>query len=76
MPSKALCNKAYQNYKIRTHRVNAQAEMMAIAQNLTKFKITNGNYASATIGAVYGGNVIPKEGTPLYKLDLSTPIST
>ncbi|MEQ1174415.1 type IV pilin protein [Acinetobacter lwoffii] len=76
MPSKALCNKAYQNYKIRTHRVNAQAEMMAIAQNLTKFKITNGNYASATIGAVYGGNVIPKEGTPLYKLDLSVTTSS
>lgn len=72
----AIAYPSYQNYKIRTHRVNAQAEMMAIAQNLTKFKITNGNYASATIGAVYGGNVIPKEGTPLYKLDLSVTTSS
>ncbi|WP_180069819.1 type IV pilin protein [Acinetobacter sp. YH16038] len=67
----AIAYPSYQNYKVRTHRADAQAEMMVIANNLTKFKVTNGSFTSATLNTVYGSNVTPKGGAPLYDLILS-----
>jgi len=72
----AIAYPSYQNYKVRTHRVDAQAEMMVIANNLAKFKVTHGNYASATLNTVYGSSVTPQGNTPLYDLTLSVTSSS
>lgn len=72
----AIAYPSYQSYKIRTHRVEAQAEMMSIAQNMNLYKNSNGNYTSATITQIYGSTVTPKQGTALYDLTLSTTAST
>lgn len=72
----AIAYPSYINYKIRVHRTDAQSEMMAIANSLNQFKITNGNYTNASIAKVYGGAVTPISGEALYDLDLETTAST
>ena len=72
----AIAYPSYQNYKIRTHRTDAQAEMIAIGQSLSQYKATRGNYSNATIASIYGNSVTPKQGTALYDLTLSVTDST
>ena len=72
----AIAYPSYQNYKIRTQRTDAQAEMIAIGQSLAQFKATRGNYSSATIAVIYGAAVTPKSGTALYDLTLNVTGST
>lgn len=67
---------SYQNYKIRVHRTEAQAEMLIIAQNMSQYKVTRGNYTGATISTIYGSAVIPKQGQALYELELNTTEAT
>jgi type IV pilus assembly protein PilE len=72
----AIAYPSYQNYKIRTHRTDAQAEMIAIGQSLSQYKATRGNYSNATIARIYGNSVTPKQGTALYDLTLNVTDST
>lgn len=72
----AIAYPSYQNYKIRTHRVEAQAEMMNIAHSMGVFKNTQGNYSNATINAIYGASTTPRQGTALYDLNLNPTAST
>lgn len=72
----AIAYPSYHNYKIRTHRTDAQAEMIAIGQSLSQYKATRGNYSNATIDRIYGNSVTPKQGTALYDLTLNVTNST
>lgn len=72
----AIAYPSYQNYKIRTQRTDAQAEMITIGQSLAQFKATRGNYSNATISIIYGAAVTPKSGTALYDLTLNVTAST
>lgn len=67
----AIAYPSYQNYKIRVHRTEAQAEMLIISQNLSQYKVTRGNYNGATISTIYGSTVTPKQGEAFYDLELS-----
>ena len=72
----AIAYPSYQNYKVRVHRADAQAEMIGIAQSLSQYKATRGNYSSATINTIYGSLVTPRQGTALYSLSLNVTPST
>ncbi|ENU95549.1 hypothetical protein F970_01728 [Acinetobacter sp. CIP 102082] len=72
----AFAYPSYQEYVKRTKRTDAQAEMMIIAHNLSQFKATRHTYSNATIGDIYGANVIPRSGTALYDLNLAVTAST
>lgn len=72
----AIALPSYQNYKVRTHRVDAQSELMAIAHAMARYKNSNGNYTGATLSQLYGASVTPKQGSPLYDLTLSVTPST
>lgn len=72
----AIAYPSYQNHLIKAKRVEAQSEMLLIAQNLAKYKATNSSFKNATLNNIYGGNVTPKEGTPLYDLTLAVTPST
>lgn len=72
----AIAYPSYQNHIVKAKRVEAQSEMLLIAQNLAKYKATNGNFKNATLNNLYGSNVTPKEGTPLYDLALVVTSST
>jgi len=62
----AIAYPSYSQYKIRTQRADAQSEMLFIAQRMQAYKATNGTFSNATVVKLYGGNVIPKQGTALY----------
>lgn len=71
----AIAYPSYTQYIIRTKRVDAQSEMLFIAQRMQTYRAANGTFASATIGGIYGatadadnGVKTPKQGTALYKL--------
>lgn len=72
----AIAYPSYLNYKVRTHRIEAQAEMIAIGQSLSQYKVTRGNYSNATMAVIYGANVTPRTGTALYDLTLNVTGST
>lgn len=67
----AIAYPSYNQYVVRTKRVDAQSEMLFIAQRMQAYKAANGTYKDATVAAVYGGTEIPKQGTPLYDLTFS-----
>jgi|SRR5690606_4134375 len=50
----------YSNYKIRTNRVDAQAELTFIGQRMNDYKGVNGSFKGATVQQIYGGTKIPK----------------
>lgn len=72
----AIAYPSYQESVRKTKRTDAQAEMMTIAHSLNQFKATRHSYSNATIGDIYGANVTPKTGTPLYNLALTVTAST
>lgn len=72
----AIAYPSFQNYKIRTHRTDAQSEMMIIGQNLHQYRVTRGNYAGATISNIYGASVIPRQRQALYDLTLNVTNNT
>ncbi|ONG42173.1 pilus assembly protein PilE [Alkanindiges hydrocarboniclasticus] len=67
----AIAYPSYKQYSIRTQRTNAQGEMLQIARTLSNYKMANGNYANRTSANVYGGTVIPNQGTALYSITLT-----
>lgn len=56
----AIAYPSYQNYKIRTNRVEAQAELIFIAQRMNEYKGANGSFAGASVAQLYGSTTIPK----------------
>ena len=73
----AIAYPSYSEYKIRTQRVDAQSEMLFIAQRMEAYKVANGTFKEATIALLYGGAVIPKSGTALYAVEFaSAPTAT
>lgn len=64
----AFAYPSYIQYKIRSQRVDAQSEMLFIAQRMQAYKATNGTFANATVNLLYGGTTTPKQGGALYDL--------
>ncbi len=67
----AIAYPNYQKYMIRGKRVDAQSEMLFVAQRMQAYKLTNGTFKNATITQLYGGNTTPTSGQALYDLALS-----
>lgn len=67
----AIALPSYQQYQIRTKRAEAQSEMMQIALRLENYKAINHSYKDATATVIYGGTVIPSQGTALYDITLT-----
>ncbi len=67
----AIAYPSYTQYKVRTQRVDAQSEMLQIAQRMQTYRAANGSFKDATVTTVYGGTVTPKQGTALYDLAFS-----
>ncbi len=72
----AIAYPSYTQYVIRTKRVDAQSEMMFIAQRMQAYKAANGTFAGATVTTVYGGDTTPKQGIALYKLTFDPVVTT
>ncbi|KXZ68455.1 type IV pilin protein [Acinetobacter venetianus] len=66
----AIAYPSYAAYKIRTDRVDTQAEMIEIARTLANFRMANNNYAGRTVMNVYGAATIPR-AQPLYNIVLT-----
>ncbi|WAU73853.1 MULTISPECIES: type IV pilin protein [unclassified Acinetobacter] len=67
----AFAYPSYIQYKIRSQRVDAQSEMLFIAQRMQAYKATNGTFANATVNLLYGGTTTPKQGGALYDLSFN-----
>ncbi len=66
----AIAYPAYQEYVVKTNRVDMQSEMLQIARNLSNYKVAKGTYADATLE---NGNIeenYPSTGTAKYKVKL------
>lgn len=61
----------YMDSKRRTARVEAQGEMLAVAQRLALYKMNNGSYTGANIAAVYGRTQLQQGENATYNLQLS-----
>lgn len=72
----AIAYPSYTQYIIRTKRVDAQSEMLYIAQRMQTYRAANGTFAGATVNDIYGGTVTPKQGTALYDLAFSPSPTT
>lgn len=67
---------SYQEYIHKTKRIDAQADMMNVANSLQKYKIVNFSFLKADETAVSFNDIgqlsqLPKAGTALYNLTLS-----
>lgn len=72
----AIAYPSYQDSIRRANRIDAQGEMMAIANNLQKFRIANFSFAKSdgsfvTLADVGATNRIPASGATLYNIALS-----
>lgn len=72
----AIAYPSYQQSVIRGKRVDAQSEMLQIAQNMANYKLRNGTFTGATTTIVYGSTVTPKQGIALYDLAFSPSPTT
>ena len=72
----AIAYPSYQKHIIRSKRLDAQSEMLQIAQTMASYKLRNGTFAGATVNNVYGGTVTPNQGTALYDLAFSPTPTT
>ncbi len=68
----AIAYPSYQSYVQRTKRVEAQTELLAIAQKMSSYKLANGSFYGATLAKVYGQSNINKSGSSTYQLSLSS----
>lgn len=68
----AIAYPSYQNYVQRTKRVEAQTELLAIAQKLASYKLANGSFYDASLAKIYGQSNINKSGVVTYQLSLSS----
>ena len=70
-----LAYPSYQEYVKRTKRVEAQTELIGIAQKLVSYKLANGSFYGATLVNTYGANFVNKSGSVTYNLNLSDTTS-
>lgn len=66
----AIAYPSYTSYRQKTMRVNAQAEMIEIAQKMNAYKAMNSSYSGADINALYGATTVPKD-QPLYDVSFN-----
>lgn len=67
----AVAYPSYQNYVKRTKRVDAQAQLVGIAQKMTSYKLANGSFYGADLVKIYGQNQIKNSSQVTYNLHLS-----
>lgn len=61
----AIAYPSYTQYKVRTHRAEAQTEMLKIAQELQQYNNANKTFVGATLLRLYGATSFPVSN-PLY----------
>lgn len=61
---------AYQQYRIRTHRVDVQAQMMNIALGLEEYRSIHHSYSGASLAALGFSAHYPATGQADYQLNL------
>lgn len=61
---------AYQQYRIRTHRVDVQAHMMNIALRLEEYRSIHHSYGDASLSALGFAAHYPEQGKADYQLKL------
>lgn len=67
----AIAYPSYQEYVIRTHRADVQAELMRLAGELQKYKTVHHSYAGATLQTIGGTQNFPAQGTARYTITLT-----
>lgn len=73
----AIALPSYQQYVVRSNRVDMQGQMMQIAANLERYRAQQFTYKSADLSLpmIYGGTgtvyTYPKQGTAHYELTLT-----
>lgn len=67
----AIAYPSYQAYVKRTNRVDAQGQLLNIAQKLTSYKLANGSFYGAELVKIYGQNQIKNTSQVTYNLSLS-----
>ena len=83
----AMAYPSYKQHVIRSKRLDAQSEMLQIAQNIASYKLRNNNFSKTvstgsppTLSStaitlsdanIYGSVQTPKQGVPLYDLSLT-----
>jgi type IV pilus assembly protein PilE len=84
----AIAYPSYNQYRVKTNRVDVQTELMRVAGRLQSYKLINNSYASATLTGVGGTANYPSTGTAYYAVALTldddnqgytltaTPVST
>jgi type IV pilus assembly protein PilE len=72
----AIALPSYQQYVVRSNRVDMQGQMMQIAASLERYRAQQFNYKSATLPVIYGGSSYPKQGTVNYNLTLTVDSTT
>lgn len=66
----AVTYPSYTSYVKRTNRVDMQAHLTGLAQQLANYKLLNRNYDGATLTAL-GGSQFPTTGTAKYQIVLT-----
>lgn len=83
----AIAYPSYKQHVIRSKRLDAQSEMLQIAQNIASYKLRNNNFSKTvstgsppTLSStaitlsdanIYGSVQTPRQGRPLYDLSLT-----
>lgn len=66
----AIALPSYQQYVVRSNRVDMQGQMMQIAASLERYRAQQFTYKAATLATIYGGTSYPKQGVVHYNLAL------
>lgn len=61
---------AYQKYRIRTHRIDAQAHLMSIAMRLEEYRRIHHSYADVSLSTLGFPMSYPAEESAYYQLKL------
>jgi len=69
----AIAYPSYQEYIVRTNRVDAQSEMLQIARNLSNYKMAKGTYKDAKLENGAFEEDYPSTGATKYKVKLEIP---
>ena len=72
----AIAYPSYQEYVIRTHRADAQAELMRLAGELQKYKMVHHSYADVKLETIGGAQNFPTQGIVYYTLSLTNADGT
>ena len=66
---------SYTSHKVKTNRVNAQSELLTIAQQVNAYKTMNGTYLDADLAKIYGATTVPRD-QPFYDVSFAQITST